>query len=195
MSYAPRLSHAVLNAIMGIGFVWLLAVESPWSIAYLVGAVTFLAMAALVFLMLFQEQRREFYSTMASFAEALARLNPDQWQALGIRFPHLRIRWHGKPIQFFEDTGATMDDLERFMRESNARQISPERNWTDGPQRRAWAEIHAWLIEHGMIFEASAAGNHSWLWRGNSYSILWQRYIHDLDLKLVNLGELEASEP
>ena len=191
-NYIPKLWHAVITALVGIIFTGLLAYPSPWDAAYLIGAIAFVVMAALIFALMFLEQRRSFYHTMAYFAEQLARLNPDQWQALGIAFPHLRIRWKGKPIHFFEDTQATMDEFERFMRDSNTRQISPERNWSSGPDRRAWREIVEWLIEQGYIYRDSAAGNHSWLWRGAMHAHLWQRYIEGTERTLADLNEVDG---
>ena len=182
----------MITTLVGIVFTGLLAYPSPWDAAYLIGAIAFVIMAALIFALMFLEQRRSFYHTMAYFAEQLARLNPDQWQALGIAFPHLRIRWKGKPIKFFEDTQATMEEFERFMRDSNTRQISPERNWSSGPDRRAWREIVEWLIEQGYIYRDSAAGNHSWLWRGAMHAHLWQRYIEGTERTLADLNEVDG---
>jgi hypothetical protein len=191
-NYRPKLSHAVITALVGILFTGLFAYDTRWENAYLLGAITFLLMSAGTFALLFAEQNRSFYHTMAYFAEQLAHLNPDQWQALGIRFPHLRIRWKGKPIQFFEDTQATMDDFERFMRDGNTRQISPERNWPSGPDRRAWGEIKYWLEENGYIYEGSASGSHSWLWRGAMHANLWQRYITENEVDIPNLNEMDG---
>jgi hypothetical protein len=191
-NYIPKLSHAVLCTIAGIIFTGLLAQPSQWEYAWLVGAIAFITIAALIFVLLFLEARRSFYNTMAYLAERLAQLNPDQWQAMGIAFPHLRIRWKGKPIQFFEDTQATLDDFERFMRDSNTRQISPERNWSSGPDRRAWREIAEWLIANKYIYEQSASGNHSWLWRGNMHALLWQRYIEGTERTVPNLNEVDG---
>lgn len=191
-NYKPQLWHAIFTALLGIVCTGLYAYPTRWENAWLIGSITFLLMTAAVFALVFAEQHRSFYHTMAYFADKLAALNPDQWQALGIRFPHLRIRWKGKPIHFFEDTQATMDELERFMRDSNTRQISPERNWSSGPDRRAWMEIKDWLEDNGYIYQQSAAGNHSWLWRGNMHSILWTRYIEGIEHTLPNLNEIDG---
>jgi hypothetical protein len=191
-NYIPKLSHAVTTCLLGIIFIGALAYASPWQVAFLVGAIAFISMSALIFALLFLEQRRSFYHTVAYFADRLAQLDPDQWQALGIAFPHLRIRWSGQPIQFFEDTSATMEQFERFMRDSDHRQISPERNWSGGPQRRAWREIVNWLQRQEYIYKDSAAGNHSWLWRGDMRRVLWQRYIKDQFVDVNKLEEVNA---
>jgi hypothetical protein len=191
-NYIPRLSHAVTTSLLGIVFTGLLAQPSQWQSAFLAGAIIFIVMAALIMVLIFLEQRRSLIHSMAYFAERISQLDPDQWQALGIAFPHLRIRWSGEPIQFFEDTQATMEHFERFMRDSDHRQISPERNWSSGPQRRAWREIVAWLERQTYIYKDSAAGNHSWLWRGDMRNVLWQRYIKSQAVDLSQLEEVNV---
>lgn len=188
-AYKPKLSHATLTAALTIFFAGLYAYPTRWDDAWLIGGVIFGLLTASIVALIFVEQRRIFYHSLAYFADSLSKLNPEQYQALGIRFPHLRIRWRGEAIQYFEDTGATMENFARFMSDSSIRQISPERNWNGGPDRRAWAEIKGWLEEQGYIYQSSAAGNHSWLWRGNTYAILKQRYLIQNEIEDLNAAE------
>ena len=148
-------------------------------------------MAFLIWILLFQEAANEKYRTITAFGNMLAKLDPDQWSALGIAFPHIRIKWTGKPLKFFEDTDITLEDFECFMQDSDGRQISPERNWANGPDRRKWQMIKDWLEAKEYIYSQSASGNHSWLWRGDMYRILWQHYIQSEGIP--NLTELEGS--
>lgn len=134
-------------------------------------------------------ERVKFYESAARFAESMANLNNDQWAALGIAFPTLRIRWNGQPIQLIEDSEIMFEDFKKFMLDSDYRQISPERNWSTGKARRTWTIIRDWLLEKKYIYEYSAAGNHSWLWKNNVYQTLKDRYLSAEPLR--NLNEIQ----
>ncbi len=132
--------------------------------------------AVVVLFWLGNRERIAFYEKLREVAEAIRDLEPNQWQALGIAFPTLRIRFAGRPLRMIEDTDILQAELERFIANSTDRQISPERNWSNGKDRRAWLRIKTWLEENELIDEHSAAGNHSWLWRGNAYYTIRDRY-------------------
>lgn len=185
MNYIPRLWHAIILFLLGCAALWLSL--SGWP---LIAGIGLILMAAFVLILLWRDSMNEYYRTITAFGNMLAKLTPDQWSALGIAFPHIRIRWKGKPIKFFEDTSATMEDWERFLDDSNWKQISPERNWK-GADLRKWEQIKGWLEEHNFIIRDSAAGQHSWLWRGNMYSILRDRYLYPEGIP--DLAELEQS--
>jgi hypothetical protein len=190
--YTPKLSHAVTAVLLGMisisagVFLSGLALYSA-----VIGGLLFWIFAVVVMGLLVLEGRRQFYETISHVAEQISKLDPDRWQALGIQFPQLRVKWTGEPITFFEDTGATYIEFERFMQDSDGRTISPERNWSTGPERRRWQMIKDWLESRQYIYAESAAGNHSWLWRGDMYRILWQRYINAHDHVISDLNEVE----
>lgn len=118
-------------------------------------------------------------------------LTKDQFLALGIKFPHIRIKLGAiKPIEFFEDTNATYEQFDFYIRTSNDRQISPLRDWrtTERPAR-IWHEITDHLIKFGYVQRASSSGSHSHLWLFQSYSKLREMYFKP---DLVNMNETEA---
>lgn len=122
-------------------------------------------------------QRATFYRSVIDVGEMLMKLDRDQWGALGISFPTLRIRYRHVVRVCIEDTDITIEDFERFMQDSNTRYISPERNWANGRGRAKWLEIKTFLQTEGFIYESSAAGQHSWLWRADGFSRAWDYLI------------------
>lgn len=177
--YQPRLSHAVGLVFMGCIVIAYAAVnfnDAVLSISLLTGGLFYLFSIAVMW-WLTSRERIAFYDAVTRLAERLSELDPDQWQALGIAFPTLRIHWNGRPLQFIEDSDFTVDEFRRFMEDSDFRQISPMRNWSNGRDRRTWERIKTWLEVRGYVHHYSASGNHSWLWRGNAYPVLKIRYL------------------
>ncbi len=184
MSYTPKMWHAVFLILLGD----LVIIAGYWSAWFYLGGGALLICALVVLVLLGSEQQDDHIRTMTAYGEMLSRLTVEQWNALGIQYPSIRVRFIGAPVEYFESTNATMADFVRFMHDSTSRQISPERNWTSGKDRRAWSEIKAWLEQNNFIYEASAAGSHSWLWRPGMWDVLFQRYIpHEalIDLNAV----------
>ena len=73
----------------------------------------------------------------------------------------------------FENTQVSIELFRLFLQTSNDRYISPRRDWYTVEQPEwAWIEIEGWLEDHDKIVSDSAAGSHSWLWKGNSYQHL-----------------------
>lgn len=195
-TYIAKPWHMVIATLLGATSLALSGwIDGRAALAGLTAAVLLWLLAGAILLLIILQERREFYDTVARFAAEIKDMDEDRWQALGIRFPQLRVRWRGTPIVFFEDTAATFDDFERFMRDSDLREISPERNWSNGPERRRWKAIKDWLEAKQYIYPQSASGNHSWLWRGDMHQVLWQRYIATYDLGIVDLNEIEAPDP
>ena len=112
------------------------------------------------------KSRADYNYSIVAVAHEIKEMNPDQWQALGISFPELRIRWDGKPINYIEDTDIRLENFQRFLDDSDDMQFAPERLYGDGTQmRRQWMMCRDYLIERNFLIENSASGNHSWLWR------------------------------
>jgi hypothetical protein len=177
-AYTPRLSHSITLITTAC---LLLIVAGKWgddfTFSVCAGAAAlFIIIAVVVLFWLGNRERIAFYDKLQDVAEAIRDLEPNQWQALGIAFPTLRIRWNGTPLRYIEDTDITQEELERFIADSTDRQISPERNWSNGRDRRTWLKIKTWLEGNEWIIEHSAAGSHSWLWKGNVYYTLRERY-------------------
>ncbi len=119
---------------------------------------------------------REDQRVAGEYATSISKLDPQQFNALGLGMPTLHATmYQGDVIELFEDTKATVKQFIHFLEDSDDRQISPRRNWTsrEYPQE-AWYEIKTWLAapKRNYIFEDSARGNHSWLWRGGAYRML-----------------------
>jgi hypothetical protein len=177
--YQPRLMHAVLLVLLASGIILYAAQnldDAGLTVGLIAGGLFYLG-SFMVMAWLTNRERIAFYDAVSRLADRLSSLDADQWQALGIAFPSLRIHWSGRPIQFVEDSNFTVDEFRRFMGDSNYRQISPMRNWNNGRDRRTWERIKNWLEAKGYIQHYSAAGNHSWLWKGNTFHHLRMRYL------------------
>lgn len=193
--YSPRLSQAVFLALFGCALFGVSGVKLSGDMltAGMVCGVLLVIFSVVVMLFLVNRERIAFYRTASNFAEQLSHLDQDQWQALGIAFPVLRIHWNGQPLQLLEDSDITIQEFRRFMEDSDFRQISAERNWSSGRDRRTWLRIKSWLELKEYIHPVSAAGNHSWLWRGNIYMHLKERYLGAEPLRNLNQPAPELS--
>ena len=120
------------------------------------------------------DHRANFLFVMGMASDKVAKLNPDQFQALGLMFPKVRGRWPGGCAElFFDDTNATMEHFRMFMFGADAQQIYPERNCNAELPVWAWQEIRVALEGHGYVVPDSAAGNRSWRWANpNTYANL-----------------------
>lgn len=135
------------------------------------------------------KSRADYNYSIVAVAHEIKEMNPEQWQALGIRFPELRIRYHGKPISYIEDTDIRSEWMKQFLDDSDEYQFAPERLYGEGTQaRKQWMLVRDFLISEGYLIDQSAAGNHSWLWRTGRRRQLLTMYF-DQPLVLQNLNE------
>lgn len=195
--YNPRLSHAVMLvlAAFAIYLVGGILMTDEQFAAAKIASAAFVLFSILVMAWINNRERIAFYDSMTRFSEAIRQMDNDQWQALGIRVPALRVRWHGRPVQMIEDTDITVDDLEGFMEDSTASQISPVRNWSNGIERRRWERIKSWLESQNYIVKNSAAGSHSWLWRGQSFYTVKERYLAEQQIKSLAEDDVTPGPP
>jgi hypothetical protein len=186
-----RLSHAALLFVLGD-----LALFGGLLHPILYGGgILLMLLGGVVVVWILREQGIDVLRARTEWVRALALLSPEKFDALGIEFPTLRIRWTGELRKCFEDTDIPIRTFERFIRDSNNYQISPERNWSGGTDRSAWGIIKNWLETHGHIFPDSAAGSHSWRWRGDAYNRLWRMYLPG-DALVANHAAVQlTSEP
>ena len=127
-----------------------------------------------VFLIAIIDHRANFLFVLGRASEKVAKLNPDQFQALGLTFPKVRGRWpSGRAELYFDDTNATMEHFKMFMFGADAAQIYPERNCNAELPRWAWQEIRVCLEGYVYVVPDSASGNRSWRWANqNTYANL-----------------------
>lgn len=162
----PRLWKSWLLLIIGC-CILLASLRFPYWPIYLLGGLT-IVLAISETVLLFARSRIDFYRAVTALADKLKDLSPNQFSALGIAFPTLRIRFEGEPLQYIEDTDIQKSELAQFLAGSGLQQTMPERNWiSNGWRRERYFSILRWLEENKWIYKDSAAGNHSWLWRGS----------------------------
>jgi hypothetical protein len=171
-SYTPKFSHVVISTFLAIALMGCSVLfDGRVSTALLIGSgLLFLSAASLMYsiVMVVNDER---WSKMESFASTYAKLDEEARAALGFKFPELRYRMRrGQVGEYFEDTSATIEQFRLFLKTSNDKYISPERDWNSKEMPRGvWMDIKEWLEGEGYILEDSAAGSHSWLWKGNAY--------------------------
>ena len=195
-SYVPRPIHIVLMIFGGCGMMGLATLFESGLLfsALIAGGAMFWLLALLVGVLLMAEQNRIYYETITEFAEILSRLPQEGWNALGLRFPTLRIRYSGEPILFLEDSNIRMEDFRRFMLDSNAQYISPLRNWNNSQaERERWTRIRDWLLTMNYIYPDDPRGPKSWLWRGDMERELLRRYV-DPSTQFADLSRMEADQ-
>jgi hypothetical protein len=192
--YVPKLFHAVLLVLAAFGLFIAAANFLPddqFAVASIVSGILVL-FSFVVMAWISNQERIAFYDAITRFSDSIRNLEQDQWLALGIRFPSIRIKWDGKPLKLLEDTDITIPELERFMKDSDPTQISPRRNWGNGRDGRVWEKIKRWLYDNNYIRHDSASGNHSYLWRGQAYFQIMERY---LQVKVIDDPGLMTGAP
>lgn len=173
--YTPRLHHAVITVAICL-ICMLLGAKYPrvqwvWNL----GAFAFALMTAIVLALLVLEALNERVRVMIDFANAIAKLDDEARAMMAFEFPHMQYRMkRGEVRAYFEDTNVSIEMFRMFLQTSNNIYISPRRDWftADRPEW-AWIEIFDWLVANDKVFPDSAAGSHSWLWKGNSYQHLY----------------------
>ena len=170
--YVPKILHAIMTAFACI-ILMLLGVRAGgrYQTVLNIGALIFGIITCSVLYMLIVRELDNYNSTIARLAEAYGLLDDEGRAALSFQFPTLRYRMkRGELRATFEDTNVPIEMFRLFLSDSNQVQIAPERDWATAERPRwAWTEIKLWLEDNSYIISDSAAGSHSWLWRGNSY--------------------------
>lgn len=199
-SYIPKLSHAIVTAAICI-LVIAMGARSQGRVltALTIGAFIFAIMTAVILALLILEGLNRRVEVMTDFAQAISKLDDEARAMMAFEFPHMQYRMkRGQVRAYFEDTNVPIETFRLFLQTSNAKYISPRREWytTDQPEW-AWVEIYEWLADHNKIIRDSASGNTSHLWRGNSFQHLcayWMagRKLSDLhDMQVFALGTEE----
>jgi hypothetical protein len=173
--YTPKLHHAIIAAILCILCLLLSSkTQGKAALAFNLGALMFGFLFIVVVVLLVLEGLNERVRVMIEFARAIAQLDDEARAMMAFEFPHMQYRMkHGEVRAYFEDTGVPIEMFRLFLQTSNDRYISPRRDWYTADQPEwAWLEIKDWLDAHDKIIPDSAAGSHSWLWKGNSYQHL-----------------------
>jgi len=171
-SYTPKLLDAIITAIL---CVVLLALggktKEPVSSAFNWGALMFGFLFLVVVALMALEGLNRRVSVMTDFANAISSLDDEARAMMAFEFPHMRYRMkRGEVREYFEDTNVPIALFKEFLRTSDRLYTSPRRDWsTTKKPEWAWLEIKGWLEDHKMVVPDSAAGSHSWMWRGSAY--------------------------
>jgi hypothetical protein len=172
-TYTARPEHAYIS----IFFVILCLLGTKWDDGkyaqpFWIGAFLFGVMFLVIVGLLISEGINERVRVMTEWMDSFARLPDDEARAaVAFEFPTMRYRMkRGVVREMFEDTNVPTEMFRLFLSTSDERYISPKRDWyTAEKPEWAWLEIQGWLEENGYVLKDSAAGNHSWLWKGNGY--------------------------
>jgi len=192
--YNPKPFDAMLAAFVCFVFTALaMLVDKEYEklrTAFWVAAFFFGVIAAVITLRLIFDGINSLVNTQIDWMEKFSSLDDEAREAVAFQFPAIRYRMkHGQVREFFEDTNATAEHFRLFLQTSTEKQTSPLRNWSTTEQPAwAWNEIKSWLQARGYILEDSYAGNHSWLWRGNSYRHLMAYWKPGRKLENFNIG-------
>lgn len=128
--------------------------------------------------------------SIAEVARSMKGMTEQEREALGFFFPRMMMQIRATSIDFIFSGNATVEDLERFVNDSDQRQVSPERHWAEGTERQHWQDILDWMISHGYVMEDSAAGSHSWLWVNNGKAIVQKHILAPYYIKTKRFANL-----
>lgn len=171
-SYTPKLSHAFVTALTCLAFIAMGSkVQGRVLTACNLGAFIFALMTAAIMWWLFLEAANHRVEIITEWMREFAKLDEESRAAVAFTFPTVRYRMkRGEVREYFEDTNATIAQFRTFLQTSNEKYISPRRDWmTKERPAWAWEEIKGYLVSMDYILEDSAAGSHSWAWKGNAY--------------------------
>jgi len=187
--YTPKLHHAMITAVICVVLIILGArAQGRVLMALSIGAFIFALMTALVMWMLVLQAYDARMEKMIELARLYSNMDTEARQAFSFQFPSMQYHMkHGEVRAYFEDTNVPIEMFRLFLQTSNDRYISPERDWGSKEMPR-WAheEIRLWLEGNDKIIRDSAAGSHSWLWKGNSYKHLMAYWMSGRNVQDMN---------
>lgn len=193
MSYTPKYLHVILSVLLAVLLMGLSAIPASDRVASVLmgGGFIVLLYSVVVMYGLVIGFNDSHWDTMRSFAETYSKLDNESRAALGFQFPYLRYRMKkGQIGEYFENTNVSIEQFRLFLKTSNDRYISPKRDWfTREKPEWAWLEIQAWLEDKDYIVADSAAGSHSWLWKGQAYNHLCAYWLAGRHLENLSKGE------
>jgi hypothetical protein len=174
-TYTPRLHDAIITAVLCV-ICLALGGKTAGRVAsaFNFGALLFGFLFFLVVVLMFLEGLNRRVEVMTDFANAISKLDDEARAMMAFEFPSLRYRMkRGEVREYFEDTSVTIEMFKEFLRSSDSKHISPRRYWFRAERPEwAWLEIKGWLEDHELVVPDSAAGSHSWMWKGNAYDHL-----------------------
>jgi hypothetical protein len=186
-----RFIQAVISLLLGVGFVALTAItktpETTWAVA--LGALGMFIFSGTSMWMNALTAYDSHITTCENYAEVFGKLDDEARAAMGFLFPKMRyVMKRGIVREEFEDTGLSIELFRVFLQTSNDKYISPRRDWYGkGRPESAWVTIFKWLEERDYVIPDTAAGSHSWLWKGNAYKHLCAYWM--AGRKPVDMGE------
>jgi hypothetical protein len=195
--YNPQLWHAITTALVSIGWMalgaWLDTKETARIAAVMyAGALIFAILTGAVMWMLIVQTLGQHLERQTRFADVFHRLDDEARRALAFQFPSMRYHMkRGFVRPYFEDTQVPIETFRLFLQLSNDKYIAPRRDWytTEQPEW-AWEEIFSWLHANDKIVPDSAAGSHSWLWRGSAYQQLMAYWMAGRNV--VEMGDMRV---
>ena len=175
MPYIPKLHHAFIAAVfcavcIGLAGVTRGSVSTAFKVLALISGFG----SVIVLVLLLMEGINGMVRAQTDWMEEFGKLDDEGRAAVAFVFPQVRYRMkRGEVRGMFEDTNVPIEMFRLFLQTSNDRYISPERDWSSADMPRwVWLEIFEWLDAQDYIVRESAAGSHSWLWKGNAYQHL-----------------------
>jgi hypothetical protein len=174
---ATRFIQAIVSLLLGMGCIAMTATtktpETTW--AFALGALGFFIFAGVSVWTVALAAYDSHITTEENYADTFGKLDDEARAAMAFLFPKIRyVMKRGEVRGMFEDTNVPIELFREFLQTSNKQYVSPRREWygKDRPEW-AWIEIFKWLEERDYVFPDSAAGSHSWLWKGNAYDHLF----------------------
>lgn len=176
--YNPKPFDAMLAAFVCFIFAAIaLLLDREWEKlrpAFWTAATIMAIITAIILFRLILEGLNDRVRVMVDFANAIAKLDPEQMAVMAYEFPTMQYRMkRGEVRALFENTNVPIETFRLFLQTSNAKYISPRRDWYTAEQPEwAWLEIYNWLVDNGKVIPDSATGNTGQLWKGSSYQQL-----------------------
>ena len=197
MYYNPKPLDAMITAVVCIVLI-AMGYKAPARVltALNIGALIFAIITAIILWVLILEAANRRVDVITEWMKQFSRLDEEARAAVAFQFPTVRYRMRrGHVREMFEDTNVTIEQFRLFLQTSNGKYISPERDWNSKEKPRdVWTEIKDWLEGMDYIISDSAAGSHSWLWKGNAYNHLMAYWMSGRNLKDLSASNVYAYE-
>jgi hypothetical protein len=178
--YEPKFWHGLFALAVGAGlFIGSAYTANMKAALWLqISGGAFWAYSIWVAARLSSDARTRLYNAAARYLAEVKTTPRELRDMVKILMPQAPFHWTGRNlVPMFEDSGAKMESVRIFLKESRNDLTPSKRNWTAAPlDRDEFENILNWFIENHYIIPDSANSNHSWRWYPTFWELAHKQY-------------------
>jgi hypothetical protein len=158
---------------------WGASAAGSFTVAWLCYALAF-ALAAAVIVVSVTDAATLLIRARKDFIQAFSEADPEARDALGLKYPKLRVSMSGEPRVEVADSGVTLRYFRVFLTDSDPIFIAAMGKYGDKTiARQQYLLWRRWLLDEGMIYPDRSRQNETFLWRSDAaYWRLVNNYVN-----------------